>query len=340
MLDKLKSLIRPFLYPPEITLSEQFAYGHKEVYQRFIGFDPKKIIFAELQHGWYLDSSWTGQSKASNRLLNRRLRKYPLLVWSRKLAQEFNEQKSNSAHALASPWWLLLTNYERLRSGGAAPNYIETPGSALYFPSHSFPGMNNVIRAEEMEIAFELQNFSSITTSLYWTDFLNPNLRKQFEKFSTVTCMGFRAAATSETPWHNIGGRVNFLYQLHKVISEHQYIICDEFSTAAMAALTMDKEVILTNSKTSSELIYRSEKNITLDFDYLGIIEKFGLKKVNQGLGYNLSHNSHLLELAQLGFGFDISIEETQRVIEKCLGSPSHNFQLTGHDAAYNRPLW
>ena len=67
MLDRIKSLGRPFLYPPEVALSEQFAYGHREIYQRFIGFDPNQIIFAELEHGWSSNTSWL-QSNSSNRL--------------------------------------------------------------------------------------------------------------------------------------------------------------------------------------------------------------------------------------------------------------------------------
>ena len=339
MLDRIKSLGRPFLYPPEVALSEQFAYGHREIYQRFIGFDPNQIIFAELEHGWSSDTSWL-QSNSSNRLRNRRLKRYPLLVWSRELARELNYPKHKSVYALASPWFLLLSNYENLKSTGMAPNYFEVPRSVLYFPAHSFPGVEAFLHSKNIENIYKSQDFASITTSLYWIDFINPTIRELYEPFSRVTCMGIRAPAATEVPWSNTGGRVNFLYQLHKAISEHQYIICEDFSTAAMAALTLGKQVFMTKDKVHLELIHRSQKNQFLALDVSKIISKYELNKAEQGLGYNLSDNSGLLELAKRGFGFDISIEETRMVLERFLGYPSDDFQGKESTELRNTLLW
>lgn len=340
MLGRVKSLIRPFLYSPEVTLSEQFAYGHREIYQRFIGFDPKKIILAELQHGWAPDSSLLIQGENSNRLRNRRLRRYPLLVWSRELAQEINCPKNKSVHALASPWSLLVRNYENLKSKGAAPNYFEVPKSALYFPTHSFPGVEASLDSKKIEIALKSHNFSSITTSLYWVDFIDPKIRELYQRFSRVTCMGLRAPAASEVPWSNIGGRVNFLYQLHRTISEHQYIICEDLSTAAMAALTLGKEVFITKDKVFFKIIHRHEKNVMSELDNSKILDRYNIKKADHGLGYNLNDNSNVFELAKLGFGFDISIDETRKVIELFLGYPSIDLQNQASAEPLDNLLW
>lgn len=340
MRQKVKSILRPYLYSPEVILNEQFAYGAREIYQRFINFDPKKIIFAEVQHGWYLDSSWTSQSIVSNRQLNRRLKRYPLLVWSREIAQELNNPKFRSVYAVTSPWSLLLSSYEKLKSRNLVPTYNEIPGSALYFPTHSFHGMKAFLDSTSAQNILKSQNFSSITTSLFWIDFINPHIREQFESFSKVTCMGIRAPAATETPWSDIGGRRNFLYQLHKAISEHQFIICDEFSTAAMAALTLGKQVFITKDKVNWQLIHRSEKNPILELDNFKIISKFGLNKSEQGLGYNLSDNRDILELAKRGFGFDISIEETHRILERFLGNPSLDLQNKEITDPRNNLLW
>jgi hypothetical protein len=64
------------------------------------------------------------------------------------------------------------------------------------------------------------------------------------------------------------------------------------------------------------------------------------LNKAEQGLGYNLSDNSGLLELAKRGFGFDISIEETRMVLERFLGYPSDDFQGKESTELRNTLLW
>lgn len=335
----LKKILRAFIYPPEVLLSEQFAFGHLEIYQRFFDLPRAKILFAELQHGWSDDYRALAQISSSNRVLNRRLKHYPLLTWSQALESSLKSLNYKSVYAISSPWSLLLTNYNNSRSKGIAPNYFETPRSALYFPTHSFPGEEAFFDASGIERIFKSQNFSLITTSLYWIDFINPQIREQFESFSKVICMGIRATAATETPWGDIGGRINFLYHLHKAISEHQYIICDEISTAAMAALTLGKQVFITRDKINYKLIHRAGKPFCFDNNPI-IISKYGLNKSKNGLGYNLSENSDLQELAKRGFGFDISIEKTRRTLERFLGNPSVDIQNTlGTESKY-KFLW
>ncbi len=336
----LKSLLRALYYPREILLSEQFAYGHIEIYRRFFGFEPNAILLAELQHGWVANPESIPQNDFSIRLRNRRLSKYPLLVWSRKIEKALNHPIERDVYAVCSPWFLLITEYEKLRAIGLAPSYFESPGSALYFPAHSFPGFDFKFDVNKTETILKSQKFSSITTSLYWLDFINPSVREHFSRFSKITCMGFRAPAATETPWHDAGGRVNFLYQLHKVIMEHQFIVCAEFSTAAMAALTLGKQVFICEDKVQYELVHRSEKNPIVTLDNSLILRNFGIKKSASELGYDLSGSSKVLELAQSGFGFDVSVEETKEILESFMGNLSNNLQCQIAISDSRRALW
>ena len=336
----LKSLLRTLYYPREILLSEQWAYGHMEIYRRFFGFEPNTILLAELQHGWVANPESIPQNDFSIRLRNRRLSKYPLLVWSRKIEKALNHPIERNVYAVCSPWSLLITEYERLRARGLAPSYFESPGSALYFPGHSFPGFDFEFDVKKTETMLKSQKFSSITTSLYWLDFINPNVREQFSRFSKLTCMGLRSPAATETPWHDVGGRVNFLYQLHKAISEHQVIVCEEFSTAAMAALTLGKKVFICEDKVQYELVHRSERNPILTSDNSLVLRNYGIKKSTSELGYDLSGSAKVLELAQVGFGFDVSVEETRQILERFMGNQSINFQSKIMIPDSNKVLW
>ena len=339
-LKRLKRYVRPFFYKNEIILSEQFAYGHREVYQRFLNFSPNKYVLAELQHGWYLDPSRSPQFGMNQRILSRKLKPFPFLVWSRGLAQAMNQGNKESVYAICSPWYLLTSGYELFKANNKAPNYFETPGSVLFFPSHSFPGINYTHDTSKLEEIMNFPSVKSITTSLYWTDFLNPTVREQFARFSTVTCVGIRSTASTEVPWQDIGGRVNFLYRLHRLISEHELVICEDFSTAAMAALTLGKRVFINKSKVNHEIVHRSEKRPLLVMDNEAILTRYGLLDNRNELGYEISNSLEVLELAKLGFGYDISLEETQEVLGKFLGDSS--FILPGHklDNNLSATLW
>lgn len=336
---KIKSALRPFIYSPEIMLSEQFAFGHLEIYQRFFSFPRNKILLAELQHGWASDSKLLTQSDSSMRLVNRRLRQYPLLVWSRELENQFKSSKQQSVLSICSPWFLLLKNYEKLRKGDERI-YCEVRGSALFFPSHSFPGVDSTSDVENFRQISQFRKFTSITTCLYWSDFLNPTRREHFGHFSKVTCVGLRSNAATQIPWHDTGGRVNFLYQLHKLISMHEYVICEELSTAAMAAMTLGKKVFVTKNKVQYKSNSNSMDNLNLELDNSVILSKYGVNISHESLGYDLTDNSDILNLAKRGFGFDISIDETREVLECLLGSPSRNFKSSSEIAFSSQLLW
>jgi hypothetical protein len=339
-LKKLRRFLRPFVYSNEIILSEQFAFGHREVYQRFLNFNPKKILLAELQHGWYLNPTWTPQGNNSQRQLNKKLKLFPLLVWSRELAANMNKDRGYSVYPISSPWSLITRNYEIRKRNKLAPDYKEKKGSVLYFPAHSIPGMQYDLNFEAIKKIGDLQKFKFVTTSLYWTDFLDPMVRERFGSYSNVTCMGLRSPSSIDAPWHDIGGRVNFLYQLHKSISEHEFIVTDEIGTAAMASVVLGKKVYITQKKVYYNLIHRSEKQPMLCIDNEDILNRYGIVEYTDGLGYKISENPEILELARSGFGYDISLEETGKTVERYLGDS--NFSLPGFhfDDYSSTTLW
>jgi hypothetical protein len=124
------------------------------------------------------------------------------------------------------------------------------------------------------------------------------------------------------------------------LISEHELVICEDFSTAAMAALTLGKRVFINKSKVNYEIVHRSEKRPLLIMDNVSILNRYGLLDNRSELGYEISNSLEVLELAKLGFGYDISLEETQEVLGKFLGDSS--FILPGHKLENNlsATLW
>jgi hypothetical protein len=336
MFKGLKSTVRSFAYSPLQILNEQFAYGHREIYLRFLELDSDSFFLAEIQHGWSDRANLLAQSQSSLRARNKFGRRYPLLVWSDSLAEQFKQLGQSNVYPVQSPWSLITKAYEqKLKSGEMLP-VEEEPKSILYFPTHSYPGMSaNVENIHFMNLMKERDD-NSITTCLYWLDFINPRVREFYEKFSKVTCLGFRSASASELPWHDSGGRVNFLYRLNALLRRHSVIVCDELSTAAAAAISIGKNTFIFEDETRFYGDIDSIKFVVDRLDNRVILDRFGIQRSSSGLGYRVSENVPLLELVREGFGFNLDENETSLLLQKI------QFRMNKLNPSFidRQPLW
>lgn len=330
------SIVQPFVRSPRTILYEQYAYGHLEIYLRFFDLRPNSYLLAELQHGWALDRTWLHQNKPILRARNKRLRQYPLLLWSGSLADGFRNDGQSNVFAIASPWRVLVEAFASKVKSGDLVDYVEKKDSILYFPSHSFPGIDGDALNPELRDIIESSGFKSVTTCLYWTDFLDPRTRAFYEMVSEVTCLGFRSPSANEAPWHDIGGRVNFLYKLHKLLSESELIVCDEISTAAMAALVLGKRVFICRDFVKYSNVGRSETLVMNSMDNIKIMSSINSKNARTPLGLEISNSNELIQRAFEGFGFDLSMTETRGLVKSVLST----VDLFEKESNQSKPSW
>lgn len=309
--------MRPFIYPVEVLLSEQFAYGHREIYVNQLGLPKDTLFLAEIQHGWARDWNDLHQRAPKSRIKKRNFRSYPLLVWSEQIASEFREASMKSVFAIKSPWALIIEAKEEESKEIQSTTVLEQKNSALYFPSHSYPGYDVNLYKETEKPNFVEKGFENITTCLYWLDFINPITRRYFTDFSKVECAGFRSSSAQEWPWHNNGGRVNFLFELYDLISAHEYVFCDEISTACMAALTLDKKVILLKEQTELSSYKSDGKPTKSVIDNSAYLSRHLVDIEKSELGYELHKHPKIRNQALEGFGFDITIESTCDILSR-----------------------
>ena len=74
----IREFLGAWFYPPEVQLSEQFNFGHREILIASNNLDPQTLFLGSLQHGWYENDPLQPVSQ----IRNRKLKPYPFLTWS------------------------------------------------------------------------------------------------------------------------------------------------------------------------------------------------------------------------------------------------------------------
>ena len=122
-----------YFYPPEILLSEQFNFGNRDTIIAGNQLPENLFFLASLQHGWMFTRTGTPPIK------NRFLKNYPVLVWSRRIADELAISGNRNSIVSGAAWSHLL------RACKINPRNLSSPksesGKMLYFPNHSMPGV-------------------------------------------------------------------------------------------------------------------------------------------------------------------------------------------------------
>lgn len=311
--NSLATFARSFIYKKEMLLAEQFMYGNREVLVKALNLDEDIIFLARLQHGWITKPDLS-EKYWNEKFYGRTLKKYPHLVWSKQLAIDLRERLKRPVKAIGSPWSLL--SEARKKRSLQTTNLHTVKDSVLYFPYHSYPGIESNIEQKETIRLLKGLGASRITTCLYWLDFIDPSTYRVYEEFSTVVCCGYRGSSAQEAPWSDDGGRINFLYELSSQIEQHELIVCDDVSTAFAAACSRGKKVMIGARHVKS--IPRGHtgiEKILIKDNLLQLKEQFSLQETPLK-GQIMESSGHLEQIAREGFGFDIPISQTTETLK------------------------
>lgn len=252
----MKSQLRSFLKSPQVLLSEQFAYGMREVLLLTHREDPTSIISAKLVHGevGYKDASkWPSVWESP-------FRRYPILSWSTVQKKQLESLGfKEKIFAVGAPY-LHLLKYINENPNLKWPSFFDN--SLLYFPSHSHPGYS--INSDEMvEDQINFHDFNKVTVCLFWLDFINPIIRERYLRLGVnVTCAGYKGNTSIETPWADDGGRTGHLLTLASLISKHEYIATDMVSVTLLYAAAQGKKVKFLKNLTKLSVASNPKKRL------------------------------------------------------------------------------
>jgi len=287
-----------YFYPSEILLSEQFNFGNRDTIMAGNNLPEDLFFLASLQHGWMFTRTGTPPVK------NRFLRNYPVLVWSKRIADELAVSGNKNSIVSGAAWSHLL------RACKIDPRSINLPKNEsrklLYFPNHSMPG---VLASTEVDLDSLASKYSAteVTVCLFWMDFVNPDVQEYYSKFACrIVCVGFRGSSGFENPWAPIGGRSLFTCNLLALIHSHDIIGFASIMSPFWYSLSLRKRVFLGQDSeiwriwTSSGYVEES-----ISFTKENSDRKMGLP--NFPLGEIIEPDQKLIEFALAEIGWDES---------------------------------
>ena len=242
----LRSSLGAWFYPPEVLLSEQFNFGHREVLVASNDFFADTLFLGSLQHGWCSPFDL----RAPQALRNRKFTKFPMFVWSKRQEKDLVDFGFKHVIVIGSPWSHLLkacqVPFGKVNLSLAeqlSPN--ENNRSLLFFPRHSIPG-GTANHRTDLKSLQEIAKVKSVTVCLFWLDFVNPEIRAFYSRFGCkIVCAGYRGSSGFETPWAPVGGRTMYLANILELISSHDVIATEETSTAFWYSISLGKEIVV-----------------------------------------------------------------------------------------------
>jgi hypothetical protein len=307
----VRSSLAAWFYPPEVLLSEQFNFGHREVLVASNDLSTDTLFLGSLQHGWYSPSDL----RQPRILRNRKLAEYPAFVWSKR--QQSHLVKIGFKHVIVvgSPWSHLLKACQIPFGKCDSPLDFSLSNerigrSLLYFPMHSIPG-GTTQHSGNFKVLQEMAMAESITVCLFWLDFVDPEVRAYYKQFGfKIVCAGYRGSSGFETPWTPVGGRVMYLPNILELISAHDVIATEETSTAFWYSVSLGKE-ILVFEKDSKYLWWGDGKPNTITISNEKFLNLSGVEKIDFPLNRVMQPAESLLLAArgELGFDFTENIE-------------------------------
>jgi hypothetical protein len=312
MIEIAKNLLRRLYLPPEKLYCEQFMYGQREILIEGLGLPKSAIFLGNLQHGW---AYCKDPEDLDYYALNNRTRNF---VWSKTLANVMIKNGQKNVTVIPSPWSLVLKGYKDAVNTRTIPPINPVQDSILYLPSHPYQ-YAKFDHNEKVEVVKSFcTDFKEVTTCLYWLDYIDPKIHSIYSIFSKVVCNGYRGPSAIEVPWSPIGGRLSFLYNLLELLLTHEYLLFDEPSTAFMAAITLNKKVMLSGTNIAWELI-DSDNKISLNDSNQKRLQKISESSEKFELFKPLRLEDELLNKAEAGFGFDVNLNEARSEVIKYL---------------------
>lgn len=245
----VKSYLRSWVYPERIQLSEQFAFGTREILLSFSDLHPSTLFRASIQHGWVMDAV-----KERPTITKKNLGLYPDWVWSKRVELELHQAGRRNAVAIGSPFAHLVRKLSNLPPPIEKAIFQEQDKKnkkkrydLLLIPTHSYHGLNwDPKKHKEIEFT----SYSSKAVLLYWSDFVNPQIREHYQlKGFEILCAGYRGSSGAEYPSANLGGRVNFMVSLLEILLSSEYVALEEVSSAFWYCAFLRKKIFLNQER-------------------------------------------------------------------------------------------
>lgn len=274
----IREFLGAWFYPPEVQLSEQFNFGHREILIASNNLDPQTLFLGSLQHGWYENDPLQPVSQ----IRNRKLKPYPFLTWSLRQKYFLEASGFGQVYAIGSPWAHLIKACGMNLADKGWMNQVNTLKKdsierLLVFPRHSIPG-GTVEHDVDIARLLNLSGCKKVTVCLFWMDFIDPKVRDYYEQFNCeIYCVGFKGNTGNDTPWAPTGGRVMFLPELLDLMCRHQVIACDQAGTAFWYAASLGKSVIISSNHDKYQWWgqLRPREIVTNNYNYLSTVAEY-----------------------------------------------------------------
>ena len=131
----------------------------------------------------------------------------------------------------------------------------------LYMPLHSWEGDVVSHNLEKVDFLRGLDP-TLVKVSLAFLDYCDPSVRRIYASAGWgIDCAGVRESMGFGSP---AGGRVNYLYEMTKILDWADVVISDELSTGQLYAACLGKEVGLLPGSPASQLIYSKWRDTEL----------------------------------------------------------------------------
>lgn len=225
------------------TLKTQFVYGQREILLDFIGYSHDCLIGGLLQHG-VLEFGVNIIDSEIPRIKTQRsslVKRFPLYVYSKTTASDFNQNSSIKSHFIGAPWIYIQDYHSESRLNTVcSPNCKNT----IIFPSHQTLGGDSILSVKEIrsKIAYWREVASdNICICLFWVEYLDSN----WHEACLLDDVKINCAGVGETfPfWGKSSHRLNYLPKLKQIIESHSTVISEDVSSVIFYAIDSGKNV-------------------------------------------------------------------------------------------------
>lgn len=249
---------------PLALYSEQFLYGHREIFIHYGGFSYDTIFEASIEHGWALDSGY------GMRRLN--LKRNLHLSWSSDRIER-SQIRSSKTIAVGAPFIYAA----KLMESAQSKNDFNKPvlkRDILFFPVHGNEHGNQNV-ADQIELFTNLYPPERAVVCLYWVEFVDFNIRNFYlSRGFEVECVGFSGQMENTGLGYSsrilagslIGGRPLFIPNTIALLNRFNKIVSGRLGTICLYAAFLGKEL---------EILHGYEKSNYYEWDFEQPI-KFG----------------------------------------------------------------
>jgi hypothetical protein len=280
----------------------------------FLGLTYDNLLLGFLQHGhgaavW----PWQELPKTMNSY-------YPVFVWNKETETAALSKGLRHVRSIGAPWLYLLK--QRQIEPFTDQSHLHLRDSevrdVLIVPEHGGGHYNIGSKYSEIPKKYRKEiGDADATVVLYYTEYCDPTIRLEWEKFGfVVTTNGMAWGPENRTVWSYNGGRPKFLNNTLKLLAHHQNVICASPTTMSLYSISLGLPTKISQSHEVPRVmgIASAGKGVERLRKYES--ERDNLAQVIFGNDFNkLSINSIKSSNSRLALGFD-SIKTKQELLQ------------------------